>query len=389
MSAAYDAVVIGAGPAGCAAAYDLVAAGRSVLLVDQRAFPRVKACAGGVTVKTLRALRYSIAPVIREVCSEMVVARGYERARTLASNDPLCAMTVREELDAYCLRQTVARGAEFRIAKRIAAVVEDETGVDVTLDDEPVRARYLVAADGVNSRVRQLLGGAPPVRGFALEACVARERAAIPPMVFQFGVVEAGYGWLFPKGDHVNVGLYTNDPAVRISRDDVAAFAERKLGTDALTGFVGHHIGLGGCELTQPWRRVFLVGDAAGLVDPLLGEGIYNAIVSGQAAARAIAEATAPAAASAKSVFARYLAPIVADLASTYRTARFFYKHLVWGFRALTFPPSELALMRGTAAGLTFSQAKHGFLLAPFRRAPQIDSIAEWQRFRQEETRDR
>lgn len=388
MTSVYDAVVIGAGPAGCAAAYDLAAAGRSVLLVDQRAFPRVKACAGGVTVKTLRALRYSVAPVIREVCTTMDVARDYDRARTLESGDPLCAMTVREELDAYCLRQTIARGAQFRIVKRIAAVVEDATGVEITLDDEPVRARYLVGADGVNSRVRQLLGGAPPVRGFALEACVPREPAAMPPMVFRFGVVAHGYGWLFPKGDHVNVGLYTNDPAVRISRDDVAAFARRTLGTDALDGFVGHHIGLGGCDLAQPWRRVFLVGDAAGLVDPLLGEGIYNAIVSGQAAARAIAESSAPANVPAKPLFARFMAPIVDDLASTYRTARFFYHNLVWGFRALTFPPSVLALMRGTAAGLTFAQAKHGFLLAPFRRAPQVDSIAEWQRFRQEEMRD-
>ncbi len=58
----YDAIVVGAGPAGCAAAYDLAAAGRSVLLLDRCHFPRLKPCAGALTVKTLKALRYSVAP---------------------------------------------------------------------------------------------------------------------------------------------------------------------------------------------------------------------------------------------------------------------------------------------------------------------------------------
>jgi geranylgeranyl reductase family protein len=375
----YDVVVVGAGPAGCAAAYDLSAAGRSVLLVDQREFPRIKACAGGVTVKALRALRYSIAPVIREVCSTRVVARDYDRSRTFEGEDPLCAMTVRADFDHYCLQQTIARGAQFRVAKKIGTIAEDETGVTVALDDDLVQAKFLVGADGVNSRVRQLLGGRPPVRGFALEACVDAGGTSPPPMEFQFGVVEFGYGWLFPKGDHVNVGLYTNDPSVRISREAVTEFARRKLGTDRLEGFVGHHIGLEGWSAAQPWQRIFLVGDAAGLVDPLMGEGIYNAIVSGQAAARAIVEAASDGPA-ARNLFDRYMRPVVDDLVSTFRTTRQFYRHLRWGFRMLTFPATEFSLMRGTAAGLTFSQSKHWFFLAPFRKAPTIPSIVEWQR---------
>ena len=63
----WDAMVVGAGPAGCAAAYDLAAAGQSVLLLDKRDFPRAKACAGGLTIKAVQALRYSIDPVVRKV----------------------------------------------------------------------------------------------------------------------------------------------------------------------------------------------------------------------------------------------------------------------------------------------------------------------------------
>src|SRR6202012_2540119 len=103
----------------CSAAYDLVAAGRSVLLLDRAAFPRHKACAGGLTRKSLRALRYSVAPVTRENASTIVVEKRAGDAVTLADCNPVCAMTVRQELDDFCLRQTMAAGARF---ERISAI---------------------------------------------------------------------------------------------------------------------------------------------------------------------------------------------------------------------------------------------------------------------------
>ena len=72
----WDAIVVGAGPAGCAAAYDLAAAGQSVLLVDKSDFPRLKACAGGLTIKAVKALRYSIDPVVREVVRRVRLEGG-------------------------------------------------------------------------------------------------------------------------------------------------------------------------------------------------------------------------------------------------------------------------------------------------------------------------
>jgi len=95
----WDAIIVGAGPAGCAAAYDLATAGRPVLLLDRAEFPRHKACAGGLTRKSLRALRYSVAPVVRETVSAIVVEKQSVEAATLASRNAVCAMTVRQELD--------------------------------------------------------------------------------------------------------------------------------------------------------------------------------------------------------------------------------------------------------------------------------------------------
>src|SRR5258708_22638867 len=110
----YDAMIVGAGPAGCAAAYDLAARGRSVLLLDRRRFPRVKPCAGALTLKALAALRYSVRPVIRYVADSMWMGRRLEERVLFRSRYPVCALTVRAELDDYCLRPTIARGAELR-----------------------------------------------------------------------------------------------------------------------------------------------------------------------------------------------------------------------------------------------------------------------------------
>src|SRR5215470_12161227 len=108
---AWDVIVVGAGPAGCAAAYDLTTSGKSVLLLDRCKFPRSKACAGGVTIKAVRALRYSITPVVvAKVCS-IQVSKNLEHSANLNSSKPVCLMTVREDLDAFCLKHTLGAGA--------------------------------------------------------------------------------------------------------------------------------------------------------------------------------------------------------------------------------------------------------------------------------------
>src|SRR5579875_1385414 len=114
-----DVIIVGAGPAGCAAAYDLARAGVRVLLLDKRSFPRHKACACGLTRKTLKALRYSVEPVIERACRDVVLQEAgpaFLQGRRVADKscevrvrmrNPFCAMAVRERFDDYCLRQTL------------------------------------------------------------------------------------------------------------------------------------------------------------------------------------------------------------------------------------------------------------------------------------------
>src|ERR1700757_250084 len=103
----WDAIIVGAGPAGCAAAYDLAAAGHEVLLLDKAEFPRQKACAGGLTLKAIKALRYSVEPVVRQKIARMRLERDAARTTTMSRRTPCCFMTVRQELDDFCFRKTV------------------------------------------------------------------------------------------------------------------------------------------------------------------------------------------------------------------------------------------------------------------------------------------
>ena len=139
----YDVLISGAGPAGCAAAYDLAHAGKRVLMLDRRTFPRHKACACGLTRKTLQALRYSVDPVVERVCREVVLQeagpRFHEGVRIadksrevrLQTRKVICAMAVRERFDAFCLQQTLAEGAKFKKIESVIAVREWPTWVEM------------------------------------------------------------------------------------------------------------------------------------------------------------------------------------------------------------------------------------------------------------------
>jgi geranylgeranyl reductase family protein len=350
----WDAIIVGAGPAGCAAGYDLAAAGRSVLLLDRADFPRPKACAGGLTRKTLRALRYSVAAVTRATVRSVEVERGRGASARLTSRNPVCAMTVRQELDDFCLGKTLAAGARFVRMGAIAGIDVGATEIVVRSEDASFRGRFLVGADGVHSRVRQLLNGERPGwfrRGFALEAEVHPTEGAASGVIFDFAPVRAGYGWIFPKRDHLNIGLYTESTTEKLDRARLHAWIRERVGEARVESVTGQYLGFGAEDAGPTAGRSFLVGDAGGFADPLTGEGIHGAIASGQAASAAI-ESELSGRASAAQVFADGTEKLRQDLRFSAAGARWFYGNPERGFGALTNPLLRRALIDAYADGM-------------------------------------
>ncbi len=289
----YDVIIIGAGPAGTAAGFDLVSAGYSVLMLDRRTFPRKKACAGGITPKAMGLFAFDVSHLIEKACHEVKVRRPGGRCFTVKDKRPLCYMTRRQDLDLFSLNKVIAAGGTFRKTEHIQAINQEQDFVTIHTSEGRLTARYLIGADGANSRVRQL-AVRPRTRYHikkcpALEADVYVDRPDDFAMEFDFSKEISGYYWIFPKKDHVNIGIFGANKSVPMTARHLVDYAGKRLGTNRLREVKGYPIGVGG-RGTVLGREpgVLLAGDAAGLAEPLLGEGIYFALKSGRLAAASI-----------------------------------------------------------------------------------------------------
>ncbi len=291
----YDAIVVGAGPAGSTAARECAARGLSVLLLDRVEFPRDKPCGGGVNVRAARLLPFDLAPVTERTISGVNVSlRGAHRfTRHFAA--PLIYMTQRRRLDALLVEHAMRAGVTFRERAPIQGVERNGVSVTVMAGGEWFEGRALVAADGVNGRTAALAGLAVRRRmGVALEANVTPAGGIPADWTDTFGLdlgsIPGGYGWIFPRGDHLNIGVggwprYA--PSLRVRLHRLVRFY--RFDPADLWGQRGYHLPIRRPDTQLVHGNILLVGDAAGLLDPLTGDGIYAAILSGRAAANHLA----------------------------------------------------------------------------------------------------
>ncbi len=286
-------LVVGAGPAGSAAAIHLARGGARVLLADKARFPRDKPCGGGLTGRALRHAPCDVSAVVEHTVDGFVFRAGYRTRVARRSAGPRSERTQRRRLDAHLAERAAEAGADFRPASAVSEL--DANGrVGARVGGDRVRASYVIGADGANGIVARAAGiGEGIVCGVALEGNVPwseLDRASYAGTAWvEAGVVPGGYGWVFPKGDHANLGVggwLAEGPRLRGHLDRLA----REHGVDPATlGDVrGHRLPMRRLGAPAAHGRVLLVGDAAGLVDPLSGDGIYEAFVSGRLAAEAI-----------------------------------------------------------------------------------------------------
>jgi len=294
----YDAIVVGAGPAGSTTALRLARGGAHVLLVDRARFPRDKPCGGGLTLRAVRQLPVSPDPVVEHVVDRMGIRLRYGTRFERRARGPLVLMTQRRRLDHYLVEQAVAAGAEFREGVKVTDAHADESGAEVTVDGSPVEASVIVGADGANGTTRKALGlGGEYVLGVAFEGNVDKRMVGDRfdgLAEFELGTIPGGYGWIFPKADHVNVGVggwEREGPTLR-GHLDVLCRAHG-IPEESVTELRGHRLPLRRAGSLAGRGRALLVGDAAGLVDPLSGDGMYEAFVSARLAAETIGEVLA------------------------------------------------------------------------------------------------
>lgn len=293
-----DVAVVGGGPAGASAARVLAEAGARVVLLEKHAVPRYKTCGGGVVGRALHALPAALraaveATVVERPCHTAELHLRDEALSFQARRrPPVVSMVMRDRFDAALVAAAEAAGAELRPRCALRDVRTRSDRCELETGDGPVAARFVIGADGAAGLTARRAGWAPQRAVPAVEAEVRvseRDFARLDGTArFDFGVVPAGYGWVFPKRAHLSIGLATLHPRV-----DLHAALARYLGALGLDRL--ERIDKHGFLIPLTPRpdgvargRVLLSGDAAGLADPLTGEGISAAIASGTLAARAI-----------------------------------------------------------------------------------------------------
>ncbi len=313
----FDVVIVGAGPAGLAAALFLVKrrpglAGR-IVVIEKSAHPRFKVCAGGLIPKTMLALdELGIpldVPAVEVIRGEAATpVGGVDLSR---GGEVLCTVIRRDRFDATLARAASAAGVVIVERDRVLDVAQDATGVRVGTEGGIYQAQVLVGADGSGSRVRRAVFGArKETIGRALMTDIAVDPERAPEFAgkryrFDFRCVSGGingYSWSFPclvgGVPHLNVGIYDQRPRPfteksgeqsRMIAELVAAFPELPLDGLKRHATRWHSFPIRWFDAGDSYAsgRVILAGDAAG-VDPLMGEGISCAFEHGKLAASAI-----------------------------------------------------------------------------------------------------
>jgi geranylgeranyl reductase family protein len=294
----FDCIIVGAGPAGATAAYHLAKRGHSTLLLEKAALPRYKPCGGGVSPAIAQWFDFDFQPVINNTITKVQYTwkMGDPVEANLKMREPMW-MVRRDAFDHFLVQKAQEKGSQIHDQTEVTSVKWQSDRWQVNTSNGSFEATYLIAADGVTGSVARWLGFAErqPFVGATLEVKMAVAPQSQNVAYFEFGSIKNGYIWNFPKTDGytISAGFLRGKGKPEELKQQLTQYA-KQFGMDLSHSTYGEYP-LSVWTQQQPLHteRALLAGEAAGILDPLTGEGIRPAILTGVRAAEAIASALA------------------------------------------------------------------------------------------------
>lgn len=293
----YDVIVAGSGPAGATTAYQLAAAGHSVLILERDTVPRYKPCGGGISLKINNILNIDIKNLIEATVCGAYFSYGQKEGTHLISEQPVAYMVMRDKLDSHLTYEAVKAGATLLTGKKVEGITASKNGYEVFTKDSVFKGRYVVGADGVNGATRRFIYP-KTIRTIAasIEAEIEVDQSVLDKhsnyVHIDFGVIPYGYAWVFPKKNMLSVGIAGFKGVVKRPKEFFDTFIKRHDTLSNINGFKykGYPLPLFRNQQALTKGGVILAGDAGNLVDPFFGEGIYYAVRSAQLASSVICD---------------------------------------------------------------------------------------------------
>lgn len=270
--------------------YYLSQSGLKVLLIEKESLPRYKACGGGLTRRTLDALPFDISPVIEDYSYTAKMLYQNRPLYVKTHKKPIAGMVMRDTFDYFLVRKAMKKGLVVRDNTTFDSASGSKGDLLVKTSRGNFKAKVIAGADGVNSRVAKTLG-----LGIRHDVMVAVEGEVKPKekhildqykgsIVIDFGVIPGGYGWVFPKKDHLSTGVGASYKGLKGWKGYLESYMKLK-------GIVSESMKCpdypvrGRLIPINPHNDNILsnelglvAGDAAGFCDPMTGEGLFFAV---------------------------------------------------------------------------------------------------------------
>jgi len=296
----FDIIVIGAGPAGCMAAYTLARAGIKPLLLEKERFPRYKPCGGGLVERARKLIPFDISDTIERECPQINISLlGSNLSFKTIHTKSIISMIMRDSFDRLLAESARAAGTRIEYATKVHNLNMESDHVTVSCDKGIFRSGFVICATGAVNRLlktneftdqRYLI----PAIEYEVHVPFADFLKLKDTVRFDFDIIPSGYAWIFPKKEHLSIGLLNIGRGGKNLHHLMQAYLQR-LNINHIESVERHGfmIPVSPRPALVYQNRILLVGDAAGVADPLTAEGISSAIQTGIAAARAIIDGAA------------------------------------------------------------------------------------------------